>query len=755
MPVPASVKEEVSKLVKNNNMEGIFSYFKKMLAEKNVTPANLLEYISQEKNKNIISPEKINLLGVCVKKQVDVNDEEKNYCVKFYALSAERGCDAGSNNYAMSLLGGRYGLEKSPADAIKYARKTVDLSKNNSIAKQQVYKHSLFLALKGNEDWVEAISVLIEYLQFHLPVNTTEDFAKKLAGGIQFLNTRIKALEAELEVENEDIILQLQPIIDCNITTNEFLSLKQQAYFLKGQYHETVDENSAAWIAYCAVNDEDLPCYSEAITARKELLKKHVNSLVTECEESSDETDNEDKDELMVDVSISPNIQLSENVKFPIMFGTSWTLESKWFHSVAEDSINEEYEKRSSQIQELIKTIELEVGFVEEALKINRNEPGLIRKKGSLKNQLKTLKTVRDDYWQAHEDHLPEVRASIRRHQTESNFFKPDRSNKIANIIALVEKIIDHRFNIENATSVPIDLAGISARIFISAERLFQESVVALSGSNYPLLGIPTARKKSWNFSGRSGYTEYGPVESYQVDKTKVRSEHRADPKRQRLGDSFLPDLKEYDTLCRFLIRLIDDKPDNEKILADFMIQYGQKHKTITVGELQSLYAEADQTHVDYFNQICFLIMEKEQSQWHSATEIHFQLGMSVAQARSLILIKEGKLTFREVFTNNAIFGVYSQTGILNDVSKVALSCKYIDALYMQHLQSEKSEDHIKFFKKHIKNHLGRPTAVLTREQAHLDMKQVYGGDSDTDGEGYDTDLSSPRPNTEKVLRNF
>ena len=43
-------------------------------------------------------------------------------------------------------------------------------------------------------------------------------------------------------------------------------------------------------------------------------------------------------------------------------------------------------------------------------------------------------------------------------------------------------------------------------------------------------------------------------------------------PKRQRLGDSFLPDLKEYDTLCRFLNRLTRDEKDKEKILVDFVI---------------------------------------------------------------------------------------------------------------------------------------------------------------------------------------
>ncbi len=35
-----------------------------------------------------------------------------------------------------------------------------------------------------------------------------------------------------------------------------------------------------------------------------------------------------------------------------------------------------------------------------------------------------------------------------------------------------------------------------------------------------------------------------------------------------------------------------------------------------------------------------------------------------------------------------------------------------------------------------------KPECVLTRKQAHQDMQYTYGGESDTDGEGYESDLS-------------
>ncbi len=49
----------------------------------------------------------------------------------------------------------------------------------------------------------------------------------------------------------------------------------------------------------------------------------------------------------------------------------------------------------------------------------------------------------------------------------------------------------------------------------------------------------------------------------------------------------------------------------------------------------------------------------------------------------------------------------------------------------------------MRFFKSQIITGKSR-TSVLTRVQAHEDLKYVYGGDTDSDGEeGYDTGLDS------------
>jgi len=49
-------------------------------------------------------------------------------------------------------------------------------------------------------------------------------------------------------------------------------------------------------------------------------------------------------------------------------------------------------------------------------------------------------------------------------------------------------------------------------------------------------------------------------------------------------------------------------------------------------------------------------------------------------------------------------------------------------------------KEHLTFTKKYIKD-VQKRVCVATRKQAHADLKYAYGGESDSDGEGYGSDL--------------
>lgn len=320
-----------------------------------------------------------------------------------------------------------------------------------------------------------------------------------------------------------------------------------------------------------------------------------------------------------------------------------------------------------------------------------------------------------------------------RRHAAETRFFDPSRSSKIKKLKVLVLKIIDARFE-QSDDSVPI---GDNARQMISAENMFQRAARALADDNDLKLGMPVSKKRL----RESGTKIYGPIERYHAGETTIELEHRADLSRNRFN-LYVLNLGTYETLYRTLIlKLTNDDAEKEKQLAFFMIRYGKTHQGVSLEELQAMNASATIDDVNKFKRLCFLMLDKEQGQWLSAPDKKYHLGLSVSQARCLILLKEGVIRFKNVFSSNPSLGVYSCPSLLSDAGRDALlaACQRIDDLYLTYLQKSKyCGDYAAFLNKY-ENQPGRKCILRT---AHQDLKTVYGGDSDTDGEGYNSDMS-------------
>jgi len=578
-----------------------------------------------------------------------------------------------------------------------------------------------------------------------------------------------------------------------NVNINQLNKFfEDKLYYLQGQCYEKLGRYSDAMFVYCKITNKDFDLYHEVIASRARLIKRqvsiildrptHEHELVNSLKQLnlagnhegavvSHESDNQSAQNSKKETQ--HEVPLLESTLLPMEFGKKWKLGASWFHMVDETALKKEYDKHQENISQLILAKKVEIESVNKMLKEmisplsnTSSSHALEERLDVLKMELKDLESSLNKLYDKYEKYLPEKRKVIRRHEAEKRFFNPRRSKKNQELITLTNAIIDQRFKLNNNASNPINLNGKSSRQVISAERAFQEAVIALTGGDFPKLGLPIMREKPWQFIGydnklRSGTTSFGPIEVYQIGDTLVQSEHRVEPKRNRLGDSFLPQHKSYDSdISQFLFKLAQADIEKEKQIATYMIRYGKSHRGISLEELQQINANLGQEDVDFFNRICFLIMEKEQAQWHSAVNESFHIGMALAQARCLIMIEAGFISFDEAFKNNVLFGIYSNTGIIDDPYKVARCCKNIDNLYMAYLQKEYPLDFFPFLKNRIRKSHGAgmndeiyPGAVATRVQAHNDMTYVYGGDSDTDGEGYDTDSSIENFDSKKRVK--
>lgn len=715
---------ELVGLVGKNDQQALVNFLKQKIIGNEFTIADLFDYardtqFSQKFGKPyVITAEILNSLGVMISSLE--NPEQKKQAGQFFKLSAERNNPWGCKNYASALFYGRYGFEKSSEQALVWVKKAIELA--NGAEKSQ-FKYLLFLISQENHLYAEANEALVTYLSFLNQAREKNEKSLKLA--LSKLKEALDILQDRLS--NKDLTLDdlrtdlpdLEPIIKAVIDLPEFVAQKERALFIKAQLHEKLGEKSQAWLAYCKIANIKSDYYAKALEARKNLLLAEIQVQPEH-----------------VPVLKKPSLfTLPQGVPFPTSFAKQWEPQAEWFDSVDEKALEAEYKKRSARITSLIAAKKIEIELVKESKPENYEQ-----KTQELEAELKTLSSAEEQLDERYQQSLPAKRAVLRRHATERHFFNPWRSKKLGQITELAQRIIEQRFALDDKVDRAVNLTGYSSRQYISAERLFQEAAVRLSGDASPELGIPVRRRQPWNMGYASGTNLYGPVEKFKVGETEIRVEHRVDPKRQRLGDSYLPDHGTYARdIHPFLNKLTAKDAEKEKQVAKFMRRYSVSHQSVSLEELTALNAELTQDDVHKFNQICFLIMEKEQAQWHSADREDFQIGMSVAFARCLTMIEVGFIRFEQAFDQSELFSVYSHTGLANSLDQVAKSCSYIESLYQEYLKQEHRADHLTFFRKHPRGELA---TVLSRKKMRGDAQAAYGGMSDTDGEGYETDLS-------------
>jgi hypothetical protein len=759
MPITEEIR---SKIIEHSaSKDALIGYLKPIIVNKIVTVHELLECFSKFKltkkpgQPYVVNTTVLNLLGTFISSLPD--QKQSKLSIHFYKLAADRGSHWGCSHYANRLL------TQNASEALLYVKKSIGLTQN---IPNLMHEHKLTLsnALRANGMKADANAAVLEYWKCKIEVldKASLDQKKIIAVKIKSANTLIekifKEFSSDFSEENigkldealcEEKLAELKPFSRLRelgaSARREFILIRERALFFKARYLECLGEYPKAMNFLCLINDNTLEFYGEVIAARIRLLKIQVSTDLSDTTQTNVDAMSQDDPEIDAEKpeveSNQTKFLLPNEVPLPSDYIKFWSFETDYFHTINVNQAEAEYAKRTKQLEELISSRQTEISLIEES----DNQTRLEARKSNLEEEINSLTETIDLFSEHYRMHTTSYRRIYRRHVAELRFFNPRRSKKSLVIRNLAHQVIDQRYQLNSAaqTLLPIILSGMSGRQFISAEKAFQSAVVSLSRESNPILGIPTARTQPWSPDYGDGSNEYGHIELYQIEDTNVKAEHRVNPKRQRLGDSFMLQHKSYKAdILPFLTKLSNKDKEKEKSLAGLFIRYGKKHQAISLTELKEIYAKATQTDVNKLHRICFLIMEKEQVQWLSASDERYQLGMAVSQARCLLMIQAGFIGFAEAFENDAIFGIYSQTNIVNSPKKVSTACDYIDELYMAYLQSlgNNQSDFVNFFKRNVIEK-GTVSMVLTREQAHHDLLNVYGGESDSDGEAYSSDL--------------
>lgn len=694
---------EISNLKKGSNT-ALFNYLKGLIdTEQLGTLGETIKLITgaltiptppnqESSQKPLVCGYVVNRLGVHISKQKSVSDC-KELAVFCYNKAVERDCPNGMRNFAFMKLFG-IGTVKDAICALEWAQKASD-----SLPGDPDKKITLALCLEANDRVDEAISTLEETLK-----------------------------NEKLEKQHVN-------------STRYHLAV----------YYEKKGDLIKAWELLNRLNDVKDPMYKQYIDRRNVLLKKQVDSLFSEPEPA----------DMVEDQGVEHKVSDSEGEQVPGGGGgekeetrvatvfsrklmSLWTNRNDRFHTVDEERFKDESQKRNVKTSKVISGILAKKEILEE----DRGDENDIERTERERDEYREF----EDECKLHQKHLSSsYRSTFRRHITERTFFDPARLKKGEELIQLTKSLIDQRYTVpedgEEAESVKLD--GMSSRLLISAERVFQEAILTLSGEESFNSGIPVIRRKPWRMGYCTGHTLYGPKENYSVGASVIQAEHRVDPKRDRLGDSFLCGGGTYTSIMGVINNITLGDPLGEIELAKIMIKYSRNHQEITHENLTKINPQVKEETVNEINRLCFLIVEKEQPQWHSAQDEEYLLGISVSQARCLIMLEKGYLTFEDAFSRNSVFGAYTQTNILREPKKVAEACRKTDALYINFLRDthpEFKDEHKKFTREQV-SLFGevKNSVVLTRQQAHIDLKYIHDNPDDplTDGEdGYESDLS-------------
>lgn len=686
MGLPQNIKDKANELAQDNKQDELVEYFKEVLKTNKATFEDVLSYarrnhfIEEKTKRYALNPVSINKLGIL---------KENELAAQFYYLAAERANPSGCRNYARRAIEGR-GIEQSIETAISYSIKALELGESDSALCKSVF-----------DLWIKHIKTLTTLLK-----------------------------------ENTDAVKNFYKIIKKINDSKTLNDASIQICFLSGQLLEILDKPKKAWNAYISVDDHSHTLYPEIIQARKNLVTQVINQMFSKhiVDLGLRGTKSKQSEVLNDDIELrsenSEEEKLIKKLKLSTNYAVFWQKDSDDFHSV---NVNK-YDKQHQSNQRILDDKEEELN----SLLYESTED---KEKKTLRHQRTLIQEIQSKDGERYTRLNIDRRASMRSHKAESRFFDPWHFNKIETLESiknLVLKIVDQRFSF-TPNETALSLQGISSRTLICAERVFQEALRFL-GVTGKQLGIPIVRKTSWDFGYISGFNKFGPIERYQIGNTEIQVEHRTDAKPDRLGDCFLKQLGSYKSdIYPFFQKITAGDSAKERLIAQLLIQFSKEHQPVTLAELQEIYPQSTISDIDKFNQIAFLTKEKEQAQWHSASNQRLLIGMSTAQAKALILVKEGWLTLADLFTGSD-FSVYSHAKLIDAPNTLLESCKQIESLYAEFMFRSYAPEVATFFKKNILSKEDR-TVVLTRQQARKALQIVYGGEADSDGEGYDSDL--------------
>ena len=365
----------------------------------------------------------------------------------------------------------------------------------------------------------------------------------------------------------------------------------------------------------------------------------------------------------------------------------------------------------------------------------------------NIEKEIKEAKSKRDDAYNGMEQAkmaLAEINYAARRkemlrqYHVQRRFFDPKRTHK-SKTKSIAEHLQADRLTTENNTN-PLPLQDIPTRRIITAER----STIEASKNT---LGLGSSFKER----NQLGWINIKD-EEVKLQEFTIKYVQNPGTYPNHLGNYYIvvPGMNsaDYCEILPFLQKLTQSKDElphkeNEKALANLMLNYAKTGKPISLEQLQALNQDVTEQDTNAFNTVCYHIFVKEIARRMPSAENKYDFPAAIITARAVKLITAGHLTLQDVFAPDAPYGVVTGTLLYKNHEKVKLKINRVNRLYNELIYKPNYYQQLSsYFELHPK-----ASIIASRQQLRHELQETYGGNSDTDGEGY----SSSEDNSPKI----
>jgi tetratricopeptide (TPR) repeat protein len=590
-------------------------------------------------------------------------------------------------------------------------------------------------------------------------------FGSKLAKWhlvLSFLNFAPKNVKAAV-----DLFTELNKKENVLKATPEIMFRTGKAYFENERYSE-------AWNVFLKVSEkngeQDNPQYQQAQEYLESIKKMARDKLAGMLNTSTSNTSPQDLDSIDDDnMQTDGVITSAASSSTVVATSASATTSSSSSATISATSISNIVEQKQDLSDEL-DGYSNATAFnpANDALKMAaENLSSAMRKRAQVQKNMgsaydradRVCKAAEDIYNDA-KDKLNEIKTAtekkeIKRHvQTEKHFFAIER-NKNTKAKESARHLLEQRQRaVTEIPIVPLVATNVPVRSLIAAEHaVIRASLLTFGSPNgygsiaFPWTFVTNKPHNIWNQDRKAfvSYDQYyGHFEHVQLGDTTIIYQHRIDPHRNHVGDFHMKDIGTYREINDFFISLVSDasgiNPLKEKQLAEWMLRYAKTGRHVELRDLQPMCENSNQEQVNKLMRIFYHCFVKEPARWMIPKDESNELPLATSHLRAVRLILHGSLHISEVFGEDSEYGVFTGKDIGSKLADLKEKIAKINKLYIENILLTDTTSKTAY--SNFKEKFPGGNVVTKRSVLHQELVEDFGGGSDTDGEGYDSDTA-------------